>query len=125
MYSLEDCGKFLTLSIKEINSFRGIPYADYFTVNTEWIVVSSREGGYECAVKILLDFTFLKSTWLQGTIESNTRAELLTVYELWLVSAEEHLQQIMIIRQKSVEGFTVNTSTVSSSQSPVNSPRYI
>lgn len=33
----------------------------------------------------------MKSTWLQGTIESNTRAELLTVYELWYVSAEEHL----------------------------------
>lgn len=81
----------MTLSIKETNSFRGIPYADYFTVNTEWVVVSSSKETRECTVKILLDFEFMKSTWLQGTIESNTRAELLTVYELWYGTAEEHL----------------------------------
>jgi hypothetical protein len=120
VYSLGNCGKFLNLSIKETNSFRGIPYADYFTVNTEWIVICSREGGCECTVKILLDFEFLKSTWLQGTIESNTRAELLTVYELWLSSAEEHLQQIMVERQKGVELFTAD---ISASQSPLVSPR--
>jgi VAD1 Analog of StAR-related lipid transfer domain len=81
----------VTLSIKETNSFRGIPYADYFTVNTEWIAVSSSKETRECTVKILLDFEFMKSTWLQGTIESNTRAELLTVYELWYGTAEEYL----------------------------------
>jgi hypothetical protein len=71
-------------------------------------------------VKILLDFVFLKSTWLQGTIESNTRAELLTVYELWLSSAEEHLQQIMVDRQKGVEVFAAD---INASQSPLVSPR--
>lgn len=81
----------MTLSIKETNSFRGIPYADYFTVNTEWIVVSSSKETTECTVIILVDFEFMKSTWLQGTIESSTRAELLTVYELWYGTAEEHL----------------------------------
>lgn len=90
-YDLVDKGNFRTLTIKETNAFRGIPYADYFTVNTEWVVTSSSNGSRECAVKIFLDFNFMKSTWLQGTIESNTRAELLTVYELWYVSAEEHL----------------------------------
>ena len=79
------------MRIKETNSFRGIPYADYFTVNTEWIVTSNCKEGSECSIKVLLDFSFLKSTWLQGTIESNTKAELLTVYELWISSAEEYL----------------------------------
>ena len=90
-YHIAENGNFVTLSIKETNSFRGIPYADYFTVNTEWIVVSSSKETRECTVKILLDFDFMKSTWLQGTIESNTRAELLTVYELWYGTAEEHI----------------------------------
>jgi VAD1 Analog of StAR-related lipid transfer domain len=90
-YNITQNGNSVTLSIKETNSFRGIPYADYFTVNTEWIVVSSNQETRECTVKILLDFEFMKSTWLQGTIESNTRAELLTVYELWYGTAEEYL----------------------------------
>jgi hypothetical protein len=98
-YELVDSGNFRTVSIKETNSFRGIPYADYFTVNTEWVVVSGSAGEGGCSVKILLDFVFLKSTWLQGTIESNTRAELLTVYELWLSSAEDHLQSVIFDRQ--------------------------
>ena len=81
------------VSIKEVNSFRGIPYADYFNVNTEWKVVAktrTKEGersesqqesksdpeNESVHVTILLDFTFHKSTWLRGTIESNTKAEL-------------------------------------------------
>ena len=96
-YEITNGGNFITLRIKETNSFRGIPYADYFTVNTEWIVISKCNEVSECSIKVLLDFSFLKSTWLQGTIESNTRAELLTVYDLWLCSAEEYLLNDNII----------------------------
>ena len=98
----------MTLSIKETNSFRGIPYADYFTVNTEWVIVSNSIDGSECAVKIFLDFNFMKSTWLQGTIESNTRSELLSVYELWCSSAEEELSTDNLL-----EGLTVNLDSLS------------
>ncbi len=79
--------------VKEVNSFRGIPYADYFNVNTEWIVTSAPQPiaptnnekpiSPFIYVSIYLDFTFHKSTWLQGTIESNTKAELIEVFELW------------------------------------------
>lgn len=88
--------------IQESNSFRGIPYSDYFSVNTEWIAVSSSkpnsnhdiEGGniclqQECSVSIYLEMVFHKYTWLRGTIESNTKAELITVYEQWLMLANE------------------------------------
>lgn len=98
----------MTLSIKETNSFRGIPYADYFTVNTEWVIVSNSIDGSECVVKIFLDFNFMKSTWLQGTIESNTRSELLSVYELWYSSAEEDLSNENVL-----EGLTVNLDSLS------------
>ena len=98
----------MTLSIKETNSFRGIPYADYCTVNTEWVIVSNSIDGSECVVKIFLDFNFMKSTWLQGTIESNTRSELLSVYELWYSSAEEDLSNENVL-----EGLTVNLDSLS------------
>jgi hypothetical protein len=127
IYQLVDSGNYLTVSIKESNTFRGIPYADYFGVNTEWVVMSQNKasssfaalsaatssgargtsnssssnvssgtvgsagsggvggGTGECSVKIMLDIVFHKHTWLQGTIEANTKAELLDVYELWQV----------------------------------------
>lgn len=97
--------KIKSLIIKETNSFRGIPYADYFNVLTEWkiheaqlsennnnlsnptttttsipMTAGSMNG---CIVHIYLEFKFHKSTWLQGTIESNTKAELLEVMDLW------------------------------------------
>lgn len=92
----------MTLSIKETNTFRGIPYADYFTVNTEWVIISNSIDGSECSVKIFLDFNFMKSTWLQGTIESNTRSELLSVYELWFSSAEEELSSDNLLEELTI-----------------------
>jgi hypothetical protein len=86
--------------IKESNSFRGIPYADYFNVNTEWIITSVQNSAADekdrsmCHVSIHLDFTFHKSTWLQGTIESNTKAELIGVFELWRSAAEFTIKQM-------------------------------
>ena len=110
--------------IRETNSFRGIPYADYFNVNTEWVVTStvptpstgnanipmaplnspiaasvtrgmglSNSNTSSCTAVIYLDFQFHKSTWLQGTIESNTTAELIGVYALWLESAQDTLRR--------------------------------
>ena len=109
IYQLIDNGNYLTVSIKESNTFRGIPYSDYFGVNTEWVVISQNRAsamtsstgrldgeGCECSVKIMLDIVFHKSTWLQGTIEANTKAELLDVYELWQSSAEEHLNLLRL-----------------------------
>jgi len=70
--------------LKEVTSLQGIPYADYFNVVTDWTILSSSSGSSSsCKVAISLDVKFLKSTWLQGTIESNTKAELVGVYELW------------------------------------------
>lgn len=80
------------LLIRETNTFRGIPYADYFSVNTEW-VVKWNDDQQECSIEITLDFTFYKTTWLQGTIESNTKAELIGVYEKWLEVAKKLLKK--------------------------------
>lgn len=75
------------LLLKEVTSLQGIPYADYFNVVTDWTIISSpsKQPGSSpaCKVAISLEVKFLKSTWLQGTIESNTKAELVGVYELW------------------------------------------
>jgi hypothetical protein len=53
--------------------------------------LNGNANDFNCKIVITLDFKFHKSTWLKGTIESNTKAELLGVYELWYVSANDHL----------------------------------
>lgn len=55
-----------------------------------------------------LDFEFLKSTWLQGTIESNTKAELIEVYELWLQSAQLTIRRNMDRRPLATSPSTAN-----------------
>jgi hypothetical protein len=93
------------LRIKETNVFRDIPYADYFNVVIEWDVswpekkasrhirkskgAAVSDGEDVCMVAIWVDFHFFKSTWLQSTIESNSRAELECVYDLWYDYAHE------------------------------------
>jgi hypothetical protein len=64
------------MTIKECNTFKGIPYADYFSVNVEWYVASNQHSSYteDINIRIILNIQFHKSTWLQGTIESNTAA---------------------------------------------------
>lgn len=115
--------------IKETNSFRGIPYADYFNVNTEWVVValppastqaasnttplpsSSRAAGSaSCKATVFLDFQFHKSTWLQGTIESNTKAELIEVYELWVESAQESLRRALDRKLSTLSAANLNAN---------------
>ncbi len=84
--------------MKEVNNLRGIPYSDYFSVLTEWVVVAlpaTTGASASCKVTIFLDFEFHKYTWLQGTIESNTKAELIEMYELWLGSAQESLRRAL------------------------------
>ncbi len=95
------------LRIKETNVFRDIPFADYFNVVVEWDVTwgpersprkkkgsgdgKNQKGAEMCYISIYLGFHFFKSTWLQSTIESNTRAELIWVYDLWTAYATETL----------------------------------
>ena len=85
-----------SINIKESNSFKGIPYSDYFRVNTEWRVTQHQKDYIDnyINIKIYLEFIFYKSTWLQGTIESNTKAELLTIYDLWYQTALNTLHNI-------------------------------
>lgn len=102
-------GKVVKAVVRETNSFRGIPYADYFNVITEWMIQpasgdntgagqqKSAHGTQNRAAStiatVYLDFQFHKSTWLQGTIESNTKAELVGVYELWVQSAQHTVRR--------------------------------
>ncbi len=88
------------IKIHEVNSFRGIPYSDYFNVVTLWEVSSMKNANSmalskECEVSIFLDFEFLKYTWLQGTIESNTKAELTEVFDLWYETASHYLRLLL------------------------------
>jgi len=122
----------VVMTVSEINSFRDIPYADYFNVHLDWTVTCKRRKGsssssapaareqagraeqkgaaaagagggddesllrgncsdFVCVVEVFLEFKFFQSTWLQSTIESNTRSELVSVYETWRQHAEASL----------------------------------
>lgn len=75
--------------IRETTSFKGIPYADYFVVETVWEIVELSSN--ECSITLYLEVVFQKSTWLQGTIESNTKAELMDVFQKWYDSARLYI----------------------------------
>lgn len=116
------------LIIRETNTFRGIPYADYFSVDTEWHVRCRKQGqGFECDIDIYLEVVFFKSTWLQGTIESNTRAELITVYEKWQECAKQHLKsrQVSQIQTQNVNIINDNQQTNESAADDVESQRSV
>jgi hypothetical protein len=87
--------------IKESNSFRGIPYAEYFSVNTIWTV--NEISPQQCKVVIELDVVFHYSTWLSGTIRSNTSAELQDVFTTWEQYAEHKLQTKQSLKKPSTK----------------------
>ena len=85
------------LTIIESNSFEGIPYSDYFRVDTVWKaeeVVSVFMGSTEQCTKVVVtgEVVFVKSTWLRGSIESNTKSELQDVYSSWEEVALQHIK---------------------------------
>ena len=71
MKTIQKFDKDKRIIIRETNQFVGIPYSDYFNVVVEWQVKEIRLDSVQ--VKIMLAFDFYKSTWLQSTIEWNTR----------------------------------------------------
>ena len=58
--------------------------------------------GPRCNITVWLDFEFFKYTWLQGTIESNTQAELVGLFEQWQQTAEEHIRGLLCSGDSSV-----------------------
>jgi hypothetical protein len=93
-----------SLVLIETNKFHGIPMSDYFRVDTVWNVeemipqplplapplqpppsVTGAGASSESSVRIRIscEVVFHQSTWLKGTIESNTKSELLSVFTLW------------------------------------------
>jgi hypothetical protein len=100
-----------SLDLIETNKFNGIPMCDYFRVDTVWkveemgsipatvaaaipapgSVVSQQQSGEEISIRIRIscEVVFFQSTWLKGTIESNTKSELLSVFTLWKDAAIE------------------------------------
>lgn len=86
------------LSILESNTFKGIPMADYFRVDTLWCVRRIKGGS---AVNIIItgEVVFLHYTWLKGSIESNTYSELDDVFASWKDEAARHVQSLSITNE--------------------------
>jgi hypothetical protein len=110
-----------SLELIETNKFSGIPMSDYFRVDTVWKVeemgnssppaaiappastsfISQQEFDEEINIRIRIscEVVFFQSTWLKGTIESNTKSELLSVFTLFKDAAIntiiEHKQSLL------------------------------
>jgi hypothetical protein len=90
-----------TLTLTENMRFEGIPYSDYFTVETVWHInerVSRNTHDAEigdisgmCSVKIYTKVEFLKWSMLKGTISSNTESEAREGLQLWHTLASNSL----------------------------------
>lgn len=78
------------VTIDESMKFGGIPYSDYFMVLTKWEMsdVKDVNGMLHCQVNVSATVKFLKSTWLESTIVSNTVSELRVVLSKWQQAAE-------------------------------------
>eukprot|EP00639_Heterosigma_akashiwo_P006705 CAMPEP_0194559124 /NCGR_PEP_ID=MMETSP0292-20121207/785_1 /TAXON_ID=39354 /ORGANISM="Heterosigma akashiwo, Strain CCMP2393" /LENGTH=196 /DNA_ID=CAMNT_0039406951 /DNA_START=136 /DNA_END=723 /DNA_ORIENTATION=- len=71
------------LVIKELTSFVGIPYADYFSVLLVWEVDQPAQSIPSCQIKIYLDVIWHKNTWLKSQVRANTRSELEEAGRAW------------------------------------------
>lgn len=70
--------------------------SDYFRVDTVWNVdemQSSQASETTIRIRIYCEVVFNQSTWLKGTIESNTKSELLAVFNLWKDVAIKTIQE--------------------------------
>jgi hypothetical protein len=91
------------LTILESNTFQGIPMADYFRVDTLWCVKQCT-GRRAVEVIITAEVVFLYSTWLKGSIESNTYAELDEVFACWREVASLHVQSLALLAEEPAGG---------------------
>lgn len=83
--------------IKEKTVFKGIPFAEYFNVNSKWVFdknskKDTNNDNENCHVSIYSKVLFTKKLWVQGMIESNTKSELLDGYKLWDQSVQQTLE---------------------------------
>lgn len=109
--------KGLELCILEISSFQGIPYADYFKVHTKWEIKPSEEkSSSSIDVYIYFSIEFIKSTWLQSTIISNTKSELIEVFDLWHRYATEYISENFVLKTNDEfkDGYDNNINLISS-----------
>jgi len=97
----------LSLTVLETMRIEGIPYSDYFTVETVWKAVEHRdknptntgllEAGLQAtpaatvSVEVFVVVQFAKSTWLKGTISSNAESECKEACVLWQEFAGKRL----------------------------------
>jgi hypothetical protein len=107
------------VKVKETNNLKDIPFADFFFVVTEIEAEFQKDKlkSKECVVKVFLEIPFTKSTWMASAIESNTRSELIEVYDMWCTSASQHLEKLYPTITKTNVGQEVIQSNESNSTS--------
>lgn len=102
--------------VLEKASFRGLPFADIFEINTIWRFQKSssqmknNKDPYRCSsypvkcddddreaqtdVDIFIHFDFKKSCWVKELIKSGTKSELKDVLRMWCDYATDTLNRL-------------------------------
>jgi hypothetical protein len=79
-------GDFVLQSSQVMND---IPYGDYFRVQFRWDVTAARGDVNHCRLRVGVEVVFLKSTFLKGTIESNTFSETSDSVKDWIAAMKK------------------------------------
>ena len=79
-------GDFVLQSSQVMND---IPYGDYFRVQFRWDVTAARGDVNHCRLRVGVEVVFLKSTFLKGTIESNTFSETSDSIKDWIAAIKK------------------------------------
>jgi hypothetical protein len=73
------------ITIRETNSFKGIPFADSFKVKVDWVIQNIIINNTDCCnVSITMDVDFIKKIpFFQSKIVSDTKIEMIEVFNNW------------------------------------------
>jgi len=72
-------------------TFTGVPYGDYFYVQTRWVITRVGVEGKRCRLQIGLDVVFRQTVFLKAAIQAATIAETKKTLQDWLARAKARM----------------------------------
>jgi len=80
-----------TFVLQSSQVMNDIPYGDYFRVQFRWDVTVPKGEVARCRLRVGVEVVFLKSTFLKGTIESNTFSETSDSVKDWINAIQKQV----------------------------------
>jgi hypothetical protein len=71
------------INFRVLNKCTGIPYADAFACEEDWLILSPTPTAKSCVIRITFQVIFYKNTMFRGKIHSNSIKGGLDVWVEW------------------------------------------